>query len=207
MGLKSDLSSEEAKPSGASQGGTSKLGRDRRARAYKLLLLLFIVPMLLLPLVSLGTALQGTLNARLTTLLDELFISDGSASDLERECPQVPRSWPSALHTAANSTTEEAAYASLLSQAVKYDTSIGDNWPSPTQDPERWKTTFEPFKQWLSKAFPRAHADERVSLEVINQHALIYTWKGSDEQLKPALLTAHQGKSCTRSNSLGAVHI
>lgn len=36
---------------------------------------------------------------------------------------------------------------------------------------------------------------EKLHLELVNEHGLLYTWQGSDEQLKPILLMAHQDVS------------
>jgi Gly-Xaa carboxypeptidase len=86
-------------------------------------------------------------------------------------------------------------YAERLSRAVQLDTSVGDNWPSPADDNERWQTRFEPFRNFLADAFPRTHAEDGpVKRELVNSHALLYTWQGSDKSLKPILLTAHQGE-------------
>jgi len=41
-----------------------------------------------------------------------------------------------------------------------------------------------------SKADKYRH--EKLGLKVINSHALVYTWRGSDSSLQPILLTGHQ---------------
>lgn len=111
------------------------------------------------------------------------------------------------------------------------DTSVGDNWPSPSEDPELWKPVFDPFKvssglvsdfesppvvphgpprphghltllysrstrqRYLENTFPKCHeTDGPITREIVNQHGLLYTFKGSDESLKPLLLMAHQGE-------------
>ncbi|GAC99385.1 hypothetical protein PHSY_006986 [Pseudozyma hubeiensis SY62] len=79
--------------------------------------------------------------------------------------------------------------ASRLSKAVQIDTTVGDEWPDPDEAPERWEA-FPKFAEWLSTAFPRVH--EKLSLEKIHQHGLLYTWKGTDDTLKPLLMMSHQ---------------
>lgn len=41
----------------------------------------------------------------------------------------------------------------------------------------------------MKKTFPAVH--ETLKLEKVNTHGLFYTWKGTDESLKPTLLMAH----------------
>lgn len=79
--------------------------------------------------------------------------------------------------------------ATRLSKAVRIDTSVGDEWPDPNDIPQRWEA-FPKFADWLETEFPRVH--ERLELEKVHQHGLLYTWRGSDEFLKPLLMMAHQ---------------
>ncbi|CEH12794.1 Aminoacylase ACY1 and related metalloexopeptidases [Ceraceosorus bombacis] len=180
---------------------TSPTFNKQPARAYKLLAALFTLPLLALPFLYLDAALsEPYVNRRFTSLLDEMSVAAYKSLDLERECPQVPIN-ASALRfdldakgsrARARAEEDEARYATLLSESVKIDTSIGDNWPSPTEDPSLWEDKFGPFKQWMEQAFPLAHQNDRIHRDVVNQHGLVYTWKGSDENLKPVLITAHQ---------------
>ncbi|PWN39152.1 Zn-dependent exopeptidase [Ceraceosorus guamensis] len=180
---------------------TSPTFNKQPARAYKLLAALFTLPLLALSFVYIDAALsEPHINSRFTSLLDDLSVAAYKSLDLERECPQVPIN-ASALHfnldakgsrARARAEEDEARYATLLSESVKIDTSIGDNWPSPTENPSLWEDRFGPFKKWMEQAFPLAHQDDRIHRDVVNQHGLVYTWKGSDENLKPVLITAHQ---------------
>ncbi|KAN0063065.1 hypothetical protein ACQY0O_004228 [Thecaphora frezii] len=79
--------------------------------------------------------------------------------------------------------------AERLSKAIQIDTSVGDNWPDPVDDPERWRA-FGRFAAYLKDSFPLAH--ERLDLETVHEHGLLYTWTGSDSDLKPLLMMAHQ---------------
>jgi carboxypeptidase PM20D1 len=45
------------------------------------------------------------------------------------------------------------------------------------------------FHAFLAKSFPRVHA--QLTKEIVNDHSLLYTWKGKDDRLKPILLMAH----------------
>lgn len=48
---------------------------------------------------------------------------------------------------------------------------------------------FEKFIAFLAKTYPLVHA--QLQLERANQYALLYTWKGKNTGLKPALLMGH----------------
>lgn len=48
---------------------------------------------------------------------------------------------------------------------------------------------FLALHQYIKTNFPLVHS--QLQRKVINQFSLLYTWKGSNTQLKPALLTAH----------------
>ncbi len=48
---------------------------------------------------------------------------------------------------------------------------------------------FQDLHRFLERAFPKVH--HSLSREVINEHSLLYTWKGTDGKSKPILLMAH----------------
>ncbi|WFD41772.1 Gly-Xaa carboxypeptidase [Malassezia psittaci] len=108
-------------------------------------------------------------------------------------CPQVAEYDPTAALDGIDvhkPSTETSVYR--LSQAVQINTSVGDDWPSPDEDPDAWQL-FHPYARWFEKNFPHVHdADSPVHRDVIHHHGLLYTWKGTDPSLKPLLITAHQ---------------
>ena len=58
------------------------------------------------------------------------------------------------------------------------------------QDPAKFdKKEFLSFHGFLEKAYPRVHAS--LKKEVVNKYSLLYTWKGTDEKLKPIILMGH----------------
>jgi Gly-Xaa carboxypeptidase len=75
-----------------------------------------------------------------------------------------------------------------LSGAVKIPTMSFDDMGKIGED-KRWDIFYE-FAQYLKDTFPLAH--EKLDLDIVNVHGLVYTWKGSDDSLKPTLLMAHQ---------------
>lgn len=112
-------------------------------------------------------------------------------------CPQV-EPWTRPPDIAPLPTTPpREMLAKLLSGAVQVDTSVYDDFPLPVEsDPELWARVFEPFQRYLAQAFPNVHnAPDKITLEVINEHGLLYTWKGKNATLPPLIFMAHQGKS------------
>ncbi|KAH9921729.1 carboxypeptidase S [Epithele typhae] len=79
------------------------------------------------------------------------------------------------------------AYESL-GGAIRVPTIAYDDLKPPGQD-ERWEI-FGELHAYLETRFPLVHANLRKTH--VNKFALVYHWQGSDESLKPALLTAHQ---------------
>ncbi|CAH0032656.1 unnamed protein product [Clonostachys rhizophaga] len=75
-----------------------------------------------------------------------------------------------------------------LSGAIQVPTETFEDLGRLGED-KRWDV-FYSFEKYLRKTFPLLH--EKLHLELVNEHGLLYTWQGSDEQLKPILLMAHQ---------------
>lgn len=75
-----------------------------------------------------------------------------------------------------------------LSGAVQVPTQSFDDLGPIGEDP-RWDVMY-PFAEYLRKIFPLIH--EHMTPEIVNTHGLVYTYKGSDEDLKPLLLMSHQ---------------
>lgn len=59
----------------------------------------------------------------------------------------------------------------------------------PVDEDKSWEV-FNKFHSFLESAFPLVH--KHLQKEVVNKYSLLYTWKGSDESLKPIVLMAHQ---------------
>lgn len=76
------------------------------------------------------------------------------------------------------------AVASRLAKALTFETishMSGDNTD---------KDVFLAFHQYLQESFPLVH--RTLSKEIVNELSLLYRWQGSDPELKPILLLAHQ---------------
>ncbi|PVH75171.1 carboxypeptidase S [Cadophora sp. DSE1049] len=75
-----------------------------------------------------------------------------------------------------------------LSGAVKIKTETFDDLGAIGED-KRWDV-FYGFHEYLEKIFPLVH--EKLKVEKVNTHGLLYTWQGSNPDLKPTTLLAHQ---------------
>lgn len=76
-----------------------------------------------------------------------------------------------------------------LSQAVQIPTEIWDVNPAPAENPEYYARFYE-YHEYLKRTFPLIH--ENLKLEKVNELGLLYTWEGSEPELKPVLFMAHQ---------------
>lgn len=103
-------------------------------------------------------------------------------------CPQPgpaaqPSNW-SSLYDYADFSIESAK---RLSGAVQIPTQSFDDMGEPGKD-ARW-APFNDLRAYLKETFPTLHAI--ADLEIVNSHSMIFTLKGSKEELKPFMLMAH----------------
>jgi len=83
----------------------------------------------------------------------------------------------------ATYVVDDAAVAGRLAQAVQFAT-VSQQPPQPTDT-----VPFEQYIAWLQTAYPAVHA--ALKREQLGNHALLYTWAGSDPAARPVMLTAH----------------
>jgi len=77
---------------------------------------------------------------------------------------------------------------SRMTNAVKIPSMSYDDLGAIGEDP-RWDVFYD-FEKYLEATFPNVH--NKLKKDVVNTHGLLYTWEGSDSDLKPTLLMAHQ---------------
>ncbi|GAA5980696.1 hypothetical protein JCM5350_006355 [Sporobolomyces pararoseus] len=77
--------------------------------------------------------------------------------------------------------------AGVLSGFVQVQSPSFDDLGKVGED-KRWNSFYE-VSNYLNKTFPRVY--ETFSLEKVNTHGIVLTWRGSDSSLKPTLLTGH----------------
>lgn len=110
-------------------------------------------------------------------------------------CDQVPALYPKDTSdelVGMDKYLETAGFRnqsiSKLSGAVRIPTESFDDL-GPIGEDKRWEIMYK-FADYLNETFPRVH--QKLLLERVNTHGLLYTWIGEDETLKPTLLMAHQ---------------
>ncbi|KAK6203427.1 uncharacterized protein RJT21DRAFT_119583 [Scheffersomyces amazonensis] len=148
------------------------------------------VPHFVVSIVILLTILFGT------NLFNILRIELSSSSSSEALCPLFEPIAP-VSYLKDNSTVltilhdEDYKQGSIkkLSGAIQVDTQIFDNQPNVPDAPEVW-AKFKNFHKYLEETFPIIYSNLEVTK--VNTYGLVYLWKGSNEDLKPLLLTAHQ---------------
>ena len=85
---------------------------------------------------------------------------------------------------AAPVAIDTAKAAEHLSQAIRFQT------VSHQDKAENQMAEWDKLHAWLQTTYPAAHA--AMTREIVGDHTLIYTWKGSDPSLAPVVLMAHQ---------------
>jgi carboxypeptidase PM20D1 len=94
----------------------------------------------------------------------------------------IPWSQPHA-DLAAPLDLDARALADRLGGALRYRT-ISHQRPEDRDD-----ASFAALRGYLERTYPRAH--DALSRELVSGQTLLYTWKGTDPSLEPALLLAH----------------
>ncbi|KAK6382227.1 Gly-Xaa carboxypeptidase [Exophiala oligosperma] len=89
--------------------------------------------------------------------------------------------------TLFNSKDFQNEVAHRLSGAVQIPTIAYDGMDPVGEDP-RWDIFYQ-FSDYLERTFPKVY--KALTVETVSTHALLYTWQGWDETLKPMLLMAH----------------
>ncbi|KAG8167112.1 hypothetical protein KVR01_002801 [Diaporthe batatas] len=106
------------------------------------------------------------------------------------QCPQLGPLFPGPRNL--NENNKVSGLDEYLKSKEFFNTSVArlsGAWSElPGNDPV-W-TQMGKFRDYLRETFPSTH--RYLDLENINEHGLLYTWKGNNPSLKPTLLLAHQ---------------
>jgi carboxypeptidase PM20D1 len=90
----------------------------------------------------------------------------------------------SSIHLASARPFDANLAAQHLGEAVRFQT-VSHQDPAEDQ-PAEW----DKLHAWLQATYPDAH--RVMGREVVAGHALVYTWQGTDRNLAPIVLMAHQ---------------
>lgn len=104
-------------------------------------------------------------------------------------CPQVQPLSPTNDNYSYFHTDEFRQHSLALMQgAVRIPTESYDDSGAVGEDP-RWDVFFK-FEEYLKASFPTVY--QKLTLDRVNTHALVYTWKGTNATAPPVMLAAHQ---------------
>jgi len=90
---------------------------------------------------------------------------------------------PVALLGPAAPARADAEAAARLAESLRFET------VSPADPADFRPGPFVAFREFLAATFPRAHAS--LEREIVADYSLLYTWRGSDPEAEPILLTSH----------------
>ncbi|KAK1763425.1 carboxypeptidase S [Phialemonium atrogriseum] len=124
------------------------------------------------------------------------FIPGGDSKSFKNQCTQPDPLFPGESGNEALKrsydyiSTDDFRNATVkrLSGAVRVKSESFDDLGAIGED-SRWDVMYD-FSAYLKTTFPLIH--EKLRVEKVNTHGLLYTWEGSDDSLKPTLLMAHQ---------------
>lgn len=78
---------------------------------------------------------------------------------------------------------DRAAAADRLAQGIRFAT------VAQSGEPDDERVAFTGFLEFLRTRFPLVH--EHLTLDRVSEYSLLYTWKGANSELRPALFAAH----------------
>lgn len=180
---KSDLDRRPSMPNAELDGSRARSRSSRKVQAFITILvtLVFATWMLTSPLSW--------------SLRDPWWRSSSPSCSSGSPCAQVPSLRPQNqshdlddMDTYIVSDLFRDACVKRLSGAVQIPTESFDDLGTIGED-KRWEIMFD-FAIYLKQTFPHVH--KNLSLETVNTHGLLFTWKGQEGSLKPTLLMAHQ---------------
>jgi carboxypeptidase PM20D1 len=107
-------------------------------------------------------------------------------------CSHVPKSIP--VQKVEPVSINDGTAIDLLSSAIKFQTISYDDPSMINYAP------FDGYLAFIKSAFPLI--GKNLKLDMINNYSLLYTWQGSDSNLKPVVLMAHYDVVPADANTL-----
>ncbi|KAK4183068.1 hypothetical protein QBC35DRAFT_394665 [Podospora australis] len=132
-----------------------------------------------------------------TSLLDK---------DFKSQCVQPDQLFPGKeagldkLYDRISSSEFRNLSINRLSGAIQVRTESFDDMGAVGQD-KRWDIFYD-FHRYLEASFPLVY--EKLLVEKVNTHGLLFTWNGTDDLLRPTLLMAHQDVVPVPAATVGA---
>ncbi|OWZ36180.1 vacuolar protein [Cryptococcus neoformans c8] len=188
--MSSDKSTRPAKPVEIPRSAPSSSGLSFRA-FFPLFGLLVVLIYQNYPGISstIITRLSGNASladrpapGQLAIVEQDVHLPDSARCPIQPEPLNVGEDW---------NPLEDSVYSNLaakrLSKAVQIDTVAYDDMPMDTTDPAFDKHFV--FARFIEHEYPKLILD--LKHEVINNHGHLFTWEGSNPNLKPIMLMAH----------------
>jgi Gly-Xaa carboxypeptidase len=113
------------------------------------------------------------------------FSGNGDVTPLTPQCPPSPKAIIRE-HEKIQYILHDPEFrnhsASVLSGAIQIDTVVYDIMPDYSK--------FENFHAYLKETFPNVYS--KATIHKVNDYGLVFEFKGTNSELKPIMLTAHQ---------------
>ncbi|KAL6947264.1 hypothetical protein ACO0QE_002143 [Hanseniaspora vineae] len=120
-------------------------------------------------------------------------MSSTTSTSSSSNCPSIKPLSPSFENSSVDKILHDPEFKKQaiekFSGAIKIDTEVQDNNPPPKENRQYW-SQFTKFQDYLKQTFPLTFAN--LNLDIVNEFGMVLTWEGSDSELKPMMLTAHQ---------------
>ncbi|CAH02878.1 Gly-Xaa carboxypeptidase [Kluyveromyces lactis] len=130
--------------------------------------------------------------------------NDDDEIDFDSVCLKTEPISPSG-ESSIEKILNDAEYKKLaiekLSGALQIPTEIQDVNPRPKDNIEYYSEFFK-FHKYLEEQYPLVH--KHLKKELVNEVGLVYTWAGSNADLKPVMFTAHQDVVPVNRDTWGA---
>ena len=92
------------------------------------------------------------------------------------------------IHNILHNQTYKEESIKRLAGAIQIPTVIFDENPDPKLNSEYYNEWYN-FHNYLLKQFPLVH--KYLKKEIVNNASLLYTWEGTNQNLKPIIFSAH----------------
>lgn len=153
-----------------------------------------------------GGVFSSTFGTSFSTALNTYSTIWSTATDTSI-CPihpiKSPPSFANDNSTVKNILFDKDAridFVNRFSGAIQVDTTVYDSQPDVDEAPSLW-SQFKKFHDYLESTYPDVY--KHLEVHKVNTYGLVFYWKGSQPDLKPVMLTAHQDVVPVQEETLG----